>query len=330
MKALVVGTGSVGKRHINNLISSGIEVISFSYRNSTLTEFRGKKKESFSCSESEALKEHYDFIVISNTTDKHIDTAIKAAKLSRNIYLEKPISNSLNRTNELIEIVKSKKLILDAGFILRSHPNLIWIEKFIQSNHLGNLLYADVSAGHLLSEWRPETDYRKSYSALKGMGGGVIFDLIHEIDIVYWLFGEIKEVSCMIQNVSFLEIETESIANILMRLKSKQVIHTKIDYVRPNYSRKVEIVFENAIIYWDYLEGEVFLEEKGKDAILVNSTPKGFKRNDIFLMHLNLFISKLKQPYKEDSSTLKDACEVLKVALAAHESAKKNKIIFIS
>ena len=47
----------------------------------------------------------------------------------------------------------------------------------------------------------------------------------------------------MIQNVS-LEIETESIANILMRLKSKQVIHTKIDYLRPNYSRKVEIVFE--------------------------------------------------------------------------------------
>ena len=47
-------------------------------------------------------------------------------------------------------------------------------------------------------------------------------------------------------------------------------------------------------------------------------------------MHLNLFISKLKQPYKEDSSTLKDACEVLKVALAAQESAKKNKIIFIS
>ena len=44
MKALVIGTGSVGKRHINNLISSGIEVISFSYRNSTLTEFRGKKR----------------------------------------------------------------------------------------------------------------------------------------------------------------------------------------------------------------------------------------------------------------------------------------------
>ena len=330
MKALVIGTGSAGKRHINNLTSCGIEVISFSYRNLTLTDFSSSKKESFSCSENEALQENYDFVVIANTTNKHIDTAIKAAELSKNIYLEKPISNSLNRTNELIEIVEKNKLIFDAGFILRSHPNLIWINKFIKSNDLGNLLYADVSAGHLLSDWRPGRDYRKSYSALKDMGGGVIFDLIHEIDIVYWLLGEIKEVFCMTSDISFLEIETESVANILMRLKNKQIVHTKIDYVRPNYSRKAELVYQNGIIYWDYLKGQVFLEKKGQDAFLVNSTPKEFKRNDIFLIHMNLFIRKLKQPYKKDLSTLKDACEVLKVALAAHKSAKQNKNIFIS
>ena len=330
MKAFVIGNGSIGQRHIKNLINLGVNVSAYSYRNSEIIKFNKQKITKIKSDYKKALEENFDFVVIANNTNDHIKVALEAAKLSNNLYIEKPLSNSKDYIDELIKISESKKLIIDSGFMLRSHPNLIWINQFLQSLPLGKLLYASASVGQDLTEWRPSCDYRNSYSAFINKGGGVIFDLIHELDIIYWLLGDIKEICCMTEKVKNLEIETEGVAQIIMRLKTEQIVHVRLDYVRPNYSRKLELVFEKGIIYWDYLKGKVFIEEKGKESLEVNSLPNKFVRNDIFLNHMKSFINKINTPFNELSSNLRDGYEVLKIALASHESATKKKNIYIA
>ena len=111
MKALVVGTGSIGTRHINNLIKLGINVKAFSYRDSKITSFYDNKKISYLSTIEDALSEESDFVVIANTTEKHIEIALKAAFLSKHIYIEKPLSNSLRGLDELIKVSESRNLI---------------------------------------------------------------------------------------------------------------------------------------------------------------------------------------------------------------------------
>ena len=329
MKALVIGTGSIGRRHINNLIKLGIKVSAYSYRRSELIKFENNQQINRQCNLDYALKEECDFIVICNSTEKHIEVAIEAAKLLKNLYIEKPISNSLNKVDELITISDTNNLLVDSGFVLRSHPNLNWISQFLRSNSLGEFIYASATAGQLLSDWRHNGDYRKSYSAFKSMGGGAIFDLIHELDIIYWLFGKVNEVTCMTQEFRPLDIESESVAQMLIKLETGQTAHVRVDYVRPNYSRKLELVFEKGILYWDYLKGEVFIEERNKKPFLVNSIPENFNRNDIFISHMKSFLNKINAPYSHKNSSLKDGYEVLKIALASHESALKKRSITI-
>lgn len=329
MKAFVVGTGSIGQRHIKNLIKLGVEVSAYSYRNSEIIKFNNNQITRVKSDYKKAFSEKFDFIVIANNTNNHIEVALEAAKLSNNFYIEKPLSNSKENIEELIKISESKKLIIDTGFMLRSHPNLIWINQFIKSSPLGKLHYASASVGQDLTEWRPGSDHRNSYSASIHKGGGVIFDLIHELDIIYWLFGNVVEISCMKENIESLGIETEGVAQIIMKLESEQTIHIRLDYVRPNYSRKLELTFERGIIYWDYLKGKVFIEGKGEESSEVNTVPNKFERNEIFLSHMKEYINKINMPFNEFSSNLRDGYEVLKIALAAHESASKKKNVYI-
>ena len=87
----------------------------------------------------------------------------------------------------------------------------------MEARAVSKILWAHVEAGSYLPDWRPWQDYRKSYTARRELGGGILLDGSHEIDYMTWLFGAPRELACMADHVSELEVNVEDCATILMR-----------------------------------------------------------------------------------------------------------------
>jgi len=322
MKVLVVGTGSIGKRHIKNLLELGVEVQSFSYHS------RGQDLDHRVIRVSQlevALESDIDAVVVANRTDQHMVVALRAARAGKHLFLEKPLAKSLVDVYELISTVKSHGLIVEAGFMLHSHPNLQWIREQLKRGMLGEIWSMRAAVGQWLPDWRPGTDHRMGYSAFKSMGGGVTFDLIHELDLVQWLLGPVVDVTSMMRTAAVLEIETEAIAQIGLTLANGTLAQVHLDYLRPGYGRDMEIIGCEGLLRWDYLEGVVIHQQGDQAPREVHRVPKDFERNDLFFNHMRHFLQRLQSPNLPASSPLDEAVSVLKVALAAHYSAQERR-----
>ncbi len=322
MKLLVVGTGSIGKRHIGNLLELGAEVQAFSYRNDVLSlDPRAMPVHDL----AGALASDVEAVVIANRTDQHMSVALQAARAGKHLFLEKPLAQSMAGVDELVATVQQKGLVVEAGFMLHSHPNLLWIREQLAQGLLGEIWHMRAAVGQWLPDWRPGSDHRQGYGAFRAMGGGVTFDLIHELDLVQWLLGPITDVAAMMRQAPVLEIETEAVAQISLQLTSGALAQVHLDYLRPGYGREMEIVGRHGVLRWDYVQGVVTLEDAGQMPREVHRVPEGFVRNQLFLNHMRYFLLRLQSPTLPASSSLEDAVAVLRVALAAHRSAQHRK-----
>lgn len=327
MKVLVVGNGSIGKRHIANLERLEVSVAAFSYRASELGGGLPYDGLELVPDLHEALQMDFDAVVIANKTARHMDVALEAASNGRHLFIEKPLSVSITGADELVKLVVEQKLVVEAGYMLRFHPNLRWIKQFISEGRLGEIMHLRASVGQWLPDWRPDSDYRSSYSAFRRDGGGVIFDLVHELDLVQWLVGNVVDVSAMIRHVGCLDIETESIAHVNMRTQSGILAQVSLDYVRPGYGRTLEIVGREGVLDWDYTQGEVTLSLADGSAGVVHRIPPGFERNSMFLEHMAHFLNRLRDPQIQAASSLDDGIAVMRTALASHRSAVERRCI---
>lgn len=332
MKILVIGTGSIGRRHIHNLRTLGVDVLAYSYRRAHATASHQAALPDVTWVDDwqQALDTNgLQAVVVANRTDLHTEVALAAVQRDLAVFIEKPLSNRLDDTDKLLHETQSRNIRVEAGFMLRCHPNLQWLKTQLQDNTLGRILYARANVGQWLPDWRPNSDHRTGYGAYKASGGGVIFDLVHELDLMHWLVGNINQVTAMTAQHDELEIETEAIAQMGLRFDTGALAQVHVDYVRPDYGRNMEIVCTNGVYTWDYLAGKVYAQVRGQDNILVHQVPNGFERNDLFLQHMQAFIDGIKQPEQPLLSPLPDALAVLKVALAAHQSAESGRHVLL-
>jgi predicted dehydrogenase len=187
MKILIAGFGSIGRRHFQNLLSLGEkDILFYRSRKSTLPDeilsgFQVEKNL------EKALAQKPDAVVVSNPTALHLDVAIPAARQGCHILLEKPISNSMDRIDELKKAVKVSGSRILVGFQFRYHPGLLQIKEWIQHDKIGSIYYVRTHWGEYLPDWHPWEDYHDSYSARKELGGGVLLTLSHPIDYLRWI-----------------------------------------------------------------------------------------------------------------------------------------------
>ena len=99
--------------------------------------------------------------------------------------------------------------------MLRSHPNLIFLKEFISKNDFGNPLYARAFVGQNIKDWRKNYNFKESYANFRELGGGVVFDLIHELDLIQWIVGEVEDLCSFLVSHPSLELSTVTIAQIL-------------------------------------------------------------------------------------------------------------------
>jgi len=325
-KILVVGYGSIGKRHVENLLSiSNLEVIVCTERNDVS---KLKKHAKVYSTIKQCLEEKPDIGIIANETSLHVPTAIKLAEAGLDLFLEKPLSNSLKDVEKLYAIVKKKKLITQMGCNMRFHPCIKKIKSMVEQQKIGRIISVQVQNCSYLPDYHPWEDYRNGYAARKDLGGGIILTQIHEIDYMYWLFQEVENVISISGKFSDLDITTEDYVSSLLKFKNKIIGELHMDYFqRPDF-RSCKIRGTKGEIYWDSDNNHVNVYAMNKKRWKMEMGLKNYQRNFSYVAQLKHFIKCVKQR-KETINDIEQGIATLKIALAMKKSSKTMKSVVV-
>ena len=325
-KILVVGYGSIGKRHVENLLSiSNLEIIVCTKRNDIN---KLKKHTKVYHTINQSLKEKPDIGIIANETSLHIPTAIKLAKEGLDLFLEKPLSNSLKDVEKLHAIVKKKKLITQMGCNLRFHPCIKKIKSLIEQQKIGKIISAQLQNCSYLPDYHPWEDYRKGYAARKDLGGGIILTQIHEIDYMYWFFQDVENVISMSGKLSDLDIKVEDYVSSLLKFRNKIIGELHMDYFqRPDF-RSCKIRGTKGEIYWNSDNNCVNIYNMNKKRWETELKVKNYERNFSYIEQLKHFL-KCTKHRKETINDLEQGITTLKIALAINKASKLMKSVSV-
>jgi len=213
------------------------------------------------------------------------------------------------------------------GFQLRNHPGYKQLLQLINSREIGRPLSLQGYVGQYLPDWRQDDDYRQSYSARKDLGGGVILDLCHEIDIAASILGKVVKVSCLCDHYSDLEIETEDMADMTMEHQGGRLSHLHLNYLERRIEWVTRVMGTSGTVIWDY--GRRYVEIIRSDGTTQRwNDPDGFERDWLFRDQLKQWLKVLKGSTVTEVS-LEDGIEVTRIALAAKRSSFEKRHIEI-
>lgn len=328
-KILVIGCGSIGQRHIRALLSNGEKNIA-AYRTKkgqikNLPKDINNFVKQF-CKEDEAFNWKPTHVIISNPTSLHFIFLKKSIIRKLNILVEKPLANNfLDIMNSEIPISELIKINGIVGYNLRFHTLIKKVRNIITSYQYGNAIKANLSVGHYLPFWHPYEDYRKSYAAIKSLGGGTLRNLSHEIDLVQYFFGNVEKLFAKVKKLSNLEIDVDDTVNIIMESEYCKCISVQMNCLYPLPIRKGEIFFERGLLEYNYFTGKIFFtdyDKKQKNQIF--STRESYERQ--YIIQMKHFL----EGNSKIACTIKEGINVIKIIDNCERSSKEGKEVCLN
>jgi len=326
-RLLVVGCGSIGKRHIQNLLALNAgPIAAFDPRPDRQREVREELRVEVFDRLASGLDWQPSVVIVSTPTSHHLPAAIHAAKRNCNLFIEKPLSHSFRDITALVDIVEENRLVCFVACNTRFEPGIVKIRELLQHGAVGRVLSARAEAGQYLPDWHPWEDYRETYSARRSMGGGVILDAVHEVDYLRWLIGEVAELSCIADRIGSLAINTEDTALVNLRFASGALGHIHLDYLQRSYNRNCQIVGEKGTIRWDFSSGNVnWYSADDRDWHII-PRPSEWRTNDMYLDEMRHFLDCL-EGKSHPMSDVHDGRRILEIAVAAKQSSRSKQMV---
>lgn len=240
MNCVVIGFGSIGRRHARLLAEAG-------HRVGVVTRSDGGGYPVFRAVEEAMERFAPEFAVIANDTRLHGSTlrALAAAEFAGATLVEKPC---LATADEAVELPPGPVYV---GYVLRFHPLMARMLEWVGGRPLWT---ATIYAGLSLPDWRPGRDYRESYSA-RVSDGGVIRDLSHELDYAQLLAGTWRRTVAAGGHISHLSIESEDAACILAECERCPLVGVHLNYLDRSLRRDVVLNSEQGTLQANFATG---------------------------------------------------------------------------
>lgn len=255
VRVLVVGAGSIGTRHARNLRALGATVAVTDPDPARLVGVEGAVGFDL---ERGALS-GYEGIVVASPSVHHREQVERALATEARVLVEKPLDVDAARLPALVEAAGDRVMV---GYNLRLHAPLERLVEWVHGGRVGRVLGVRLWFGSYLPDWRPGQDYRVTYSARRELGGGVLLDAIHELDLLVWLLDDRLDVlGAAVERVGDLEIDVEDSVRALLRHRDGALVEVSLDYLSRRYRRGVEVIGSDATARFDWAQGVVELED---------------------------------------------------------------------
>ncbi len=193
---------------------------------------------------------HPDYVVIASRTGEHAAdlSALADAGFGGAVLVEKPLFGTVR------EVPTNAFKSLHVAYNLRFHPVL---QAFRQSIGDRPILAFSAHAGQYLPDWRPGTDYEKSYSARRADGGGVLRDLSHELDYIMWLCGPWRRVAALGGRFSRLEIDSDDVFSLLVETENCPAVTVHVNYLQDMPQRELVAITDTGTVRADLIANTV-------------------------------------------------------------------------
>ncbi|OGH64042.1 MAG: hypothetical protein A2821_03490 [Candidatus Magasanikbacteria bacterium RIFCSPHIGHO2_01_FULL_41_23] len=265
-KILIVGGGSIGKRHLRNiLLLGGYEPGIVEIQSERAVALREEFKCSVFTNFPQALTDFFPEIVfVCSPSIYHLDQAKLAVQHGCHIFIEKPLSHNTQGLKELISLAKEKNIVTMVGSNWKFYPLFKIMKELLDTGAIGRVLSARCQFGQYLPDWHPWEDYRRGYSANRKLGGGVLLDS-HEFDYLTWFLGPVKKIVTFAGKTSNLEIDVEDVSETILAFVSGAIGEIHLDYVQRFYQRNYEFFGETGTITWDVNHKKVLVKRVGDE-----------------------------------------------------------------
>jgi predicted dehydrogenase len=328
MKVLVVGCGSIGARHIRNLRAIGIEdVLATDPSTARLHEVTAENQCRPVETLSAGLAEKPQAVFICTPPNLHVPQAMDAVKAGAHCFIEKPISDSEKSLDDLLSLATSQQRKILVGYVLRFEPVFAEAQRLLSQNAIGRIFYVRAELGTYLPDWRPGQDYRKSYTSHRSMGGGVLLDTSHELDLVRAMMGRTRSVFCAAGTLGGIGIEAEDTAEVTIWFESGTLCSVHLDIVQQSRTRYCKLVGTEGSIVIDFNEGVVkhFLPQKKEWTII----PCARDNNQPYIDEIRHFFDCIRNN-TQPRITGRDGKAALQIALAARQSSESGAVVPLS
>lgn len=300
IKICFFGMGSIGKRHLKNLV----KILKERKIEFEIDVIKRKKKINDEVKDyihniykaDEFKPNFYDIVFIVNDTSVHIETLKLMKDYSNNFFIEKPLSINLNGFE--LDDYKDKNIYVACPM---RYSNVM---DYLKKNMDFTKVYSvRAICSTYLPDWRPTIDYRDNYSAKKELGGGVTLDLIHEWDYLTYLLGFPEKIYNLNKKVSHLEINSDDLSIYIAEYRDK-LVEVHLDYFGRIPTRKIEIFLKEGTVIGDFIKNTVILENSS-EVDLSDSV-------DEYIKEMNNFLDIIFNG-KDNFNDLKHAYKVLKL-----------------
>ena len=328
---LVVGLGSIGRRHVRNLKQiypeSQVVVWSRSHRAGDLEDM-SLLVDRVVTSLDDALTGRPNMALLTNPASIHVETGLKLASHGIHLFVEKPLSNSMDGVDALLRLCEQRHVVLTVGYPFRFYPPLQAMRRALNEGRIGRVMTVWAEVGQYLPQWRPDTDYRESVSAKQELGGGVVLELSHELDYLRWMMGEVESVSAQTGRVSDLEIDVEDSADIHLRFASGAMGSVHLDMVQQPMTRTCRIIGTDGTLSWDWATHQVRLYSNQSSDWSDVYPQQDIDPNQMYVSELEHFMDCVEGEVEPEVSG-EDARRTLEVALAAKRSSQEQKAVAV-
>jgi predicted dehydrogenase len=245
----ILGVGSIGKRHLANLIAlGGHDLLVYDTDSAEMAHTSGTYDVGLAPRLEDVWNWKPDCALICTPPENHIDLALQVVMHNCHLFIEKPLADKMTPgLSRLNWMLKESNLISLVGCNMRFHAGPATIKRWLDEGAIGDVLSARFYCGSDLRQWHPDVDYRQSYSARTG----AVLDVgSHEVDLATWLLGPARLRAAVAKPATSIGLECDGLAELLLEHDSGAVSSVHVSFTESIAHRNIGIIGTKGAASW--------------------------------------------------------------------------------
>jgi predicted dehydrogenase len=287
----VIGLGSIGQRHLDNLtqLFPAAHLYSVSASGNPQT---GSFNNVSIVSLQTLLALTPDFVIVASPASLHLSHTRELLAQNIPVLIEKPLCVSATEAEQFLQLSQQyPDAIIGVAYCLRYLTSAVKIQQLLQNKTVGRIYNVMAQVGQFLPQWRPDKDYRQSVSAQAALGGGALLELSHELDYLQWLFGPLKLGYARNRHSGVLDLDVEDISDVLLHNDQGMTCYLHLDFIQQHPYRHCSIIGEQGRLDWDLVANRICLYRQHEQSVLYFEPE--YDKNAMYLTMLQTFCRRI-------------------------------------